>query len=520
MRLLVLASLLSSALWSASNAQDLPILTQPDVETYDPAASVLVPTITNQHYISDDGYVHVPLQFPYPFYDQVFTNSFMYSNGVVGFIDPRTGYCCNGEDLTITTNPNINYSIMPLWTDLTNYSGVFITEGSTEFQRYTWENISEYGMPGNLNTFSLEILPDGSYTMLHDQINITNHSYTIGDVGRLSFGEYVQHVYAPQGGSYSGVIDAGPGVDMCSIDPLFDPSCSGYQEAFFQQQCAVNALYDPGCYGYEQAYYNYQCSLDPLYDVGCTGYENAYFSYQCSLDSLYDNQCPGYAQAYYDLQCLLSPLYDSECEGYTEAYTAYILDRTCSANAQADPRCLGYVVPSSRVEESIVVSIDTETISTPSVTGDSVIDSIIRQEVPDLTLSSLPQEDLQVADVEQQNDNQEEQSVSEETKNEETTERREEVRAAAVERAKNLANQMSEVASVEAQKAIQEQVLALMNYTPGFEQYGLQINGGYYPDSNFYDSATVPESRTGLRNGLAQQILHNRMVDMQYDRKE
>jgi hypothetical protein len=38
----------------------------------------------------------------------------------------------------------------------------------------------------------------------------------------------------------------------------------------------LNALYDPSCAGYTQAYYNQQCSLNPLYDRGCSGYETAY----------------------------------------------------------------------------------------------------------------------------------------------------------------------------------------------------------------------------------------------------
>jgi hypothetical protein len=38
----------------------------------------------------------------------------------------------------------------------------------------------------------------------------------------------------------------------------------------------LNALYDPSCAGYTQAYYNQQCSINPLYDRGCSGYAEAY----------------------------------------------------------------------------------------------------------------------------------------------------------------------------------------------------------------------------------------------------
>jgi hypothetical protein len=38
----------------------------------------------------------------------------------------------------------------------------------------------------------------------------------------------------------------------------------------------LNALYDPSCPGYAQAYFNQQCSLNPLYDRRCSGYNEAY----------------------------------------------------------------------------------------------------------------------------------------------------------------------------------------------------------------------------------------------------
>jgi hypothetical protein len=38
----------------------------------------------------------------------------------------------------------------------------------------------------------------------------------------------------------------------------------------------LNALYDTRCTGYSQAYFNQQCSLNPLYDRGCSGYNEAY----------------------------------------------------------------------------------------------------------------------------------------------------------------------------------------------------------------------------------------------------
>lgn len=57
---------------------------------------------------------------------------------------------------------------------------------------------------------------------------------------------------------------------------------------------------------------------------------------------------------------------------------------------------------------------------------------------------------------------------------------------------------------------------ALAVEVQGFQAYQTGIPGGTYPDVAFYEPKEVPNSRKGLRNGLAQQLLHDRMVEMQY----
>lgn len=44
----------------------------------------------------------------------------------------------------------------------------------------------------------------------------------------------------------------------------------------------------------------------------------------------------------------------------------------------------------------------------------------------------------------------------------------------------------------------------------------LTIDGGVYPEDQTLKDSKLPDSRQGLRNGLAQQVLHTRMVDSQY----
>jgi hypothetical protein len=230
-----------------------------------------------QHQISDDGYARVPLQFPFPYNGRVFTESYMFSNGVVGFLNPTNSWCCSGFDLRTTTGSPFDFAIMPLQTDLINYgSGRFLTQGSTQFQRYTWENISEYGAPQNLNTFNVEIKPSGYIGINYEQINISPwRPVTIGMTGDTSQGQFTQYYHGSgftEGAGRSYTYNPDP----CSDNPLYSSTCPGYAEAYLAQQCTANPLYSPSCPGYADAYYAQQCTINPLYDRTCPGFAEAY----------------------------------------------------------------------------------------------------------------------------------------------------------------------------------------------------------------------------------------------------
>jgi hypothetical protein len=232
-----------------------------------------------QHQISDDGHVHIPLQFPFPLYGRTFTDSFMYSNGVVGFGSVNNHWCCTGHDLSNARGYEFNFSIMPLQTDLVNYGqGRFLTEGTPQYQRYMWENISEFGVPGNLNTFGLEIKPSGHIGIHYEKINISPwRPITMGITGDTTQGEYTQFYHGP---GYSSTVApshiVGSTGNLCLSNPLSDPSCPGYADAYLAQQCSANPLYSPSCPGYQQAYFAQQCTLNALYDRDCPGYNEAY----------------------------------------------------------------------------------------------------------------------------------------------------------------------------------------------------------------------------------------------------
>ena len=291
------------------------------------------------HNISDDGYAHVPLQFPFPYYGRTFTDSYMFSNGVIGFGSVNNHWCCSGYDLRFSQGYQFNYSIMPLQTDLINYgSGRFLSEGTPQYQRYMWENISEYGRPNNLNTFGVEIRPDGFIGMYYNKVHL-DRPFTIGMTGDTALGEYTQHLF--QNGLHTdqpfSYLTAGTG-NICVTNPLASPSCPNYQEAYDNQQCSLNPLYRPSCIGYEQAYTDQQCSINPLYS----------------------NQCNGYQQAYYDQQCRINPLYDRNCTGYAEAYAlANVVPATSTS--------VSTTTPSIQVSSTGTVTMETPVVADPVV---------------------------------------------------------------------------------------------------------------------------------------------------------
>jgi hypothetical protein len=228
-----------------------------------------------QHQIADDSYARVPLQFGFPYYGRIFTESYMFSNGVVGFLNPTNHWCCTGFDLRTNNGTPFSFAIMPLQTDLINYSGRFLTEGTPQYQRYKWENISEYGAPQNLNTFGVEIRPSGYIGMHYEQVNISPwRPVTIGRTGDV--GEYHQYYHGAgfTQGSFSHITESTG--DPCLLNPLHNSSCTGYQEAYLAQQCSISSLYSPQCPNYQQAYFNQQCSINALFNRDCEGYAQAY----------------------------------------------------------------------------------------------------------------------------------------------------------------------------------------------------------------------------------------------------
>ena len=351
---------------------------------------------------------------------------------------------------------------------------------------------------------------------------------------------------------------------QCDTDPLYDSSCPGYSTAYYNQQCSLNALYDPGCPGYQQAYYDQQCAADPLYDTGCSGYEQAYINQQCNLDPLYSPSCSGYSAALAEQEATeeQAPEIVYIEEDYTEPQIIedpvvnQVVFEEPEVEVIPEPEPEPYVSPvpeieiaaiieepiqEPTIEEQIEAEIEpqpepepaeeeiTFTLFVEEPEEEEVIDEPIIEEEVDEEEST---ETESSSDVDEQVDNEREEESSEQPEPdsgeaEPSPERdnqprkqdskREKVKKLLAKKAAQLATELVTAQTLEEQQRIQNEIFAIQTFNYEFKGYSVGLG---------YDSVIIPDSqqspaaanRRGLRNGLAQELLHRQMVDMQWQR--
>lgn len=311
-----------------------------------PQSSPTCPGYKTYYNMWDDGYAQVNLPFNFPFYGNTYTTSYMFTNGVIGFLNTNLhGYCCDGVDLNqqrFAGSTSWNFGIYALNTDLdVGPNSQFYTQQTDNGTglKYTWDRVVEIGT-NNENTFSVNIKDSGYIGINYQQVNLSPwRNPLIGIAGDVSQGQYSQYYFGPASNlpnmagttlQYSGTETT----DACAANPLVNPSCPGYQQAYFNQQCSINALYDTTCPGYAAAYLTYQCNISQLYSPSCPGYQQAYLTQQCAISPLFSSSCSGYQTA--SAECAASPLYASFCPGYNVAVSE------CSTNGLLYTYCPTY----------------------------------------------------------------------------------------------------------------------------------------------------------------------------------
>lgn len=301
---------------------------------------------------------------------------------------------------------------------------------------------------------------------------------------------------------------------QCSINPLYATTCLGYDQAYFNQQCGISPLYSQSCSGYNSAYHNQQCNINPLYAVTCSDYQLAFKSQQCAINALYATDCPGYTVAYFNQQCTNNQLYDKLCPGYSQAYALKnIIQTTPTVNKVAETVEISAVAATNpTISQQTSVSPSAAVVTVPLVpqntgTSNTGVANAITSNVSTAAVAPPPPPETKAAPTARQ----------------ELAQKREaQAKAQAVEKGKNLANEMGKAADMESQKQIQNVVIQAMGFTPGFDTY----NKVQVPDGNSYKPFTVYNKQTNVDNArLGKQMfgpteqLHTDLIKMQYDIK-
>lgn len=333
-------------------------------------------------------------------------------------------------------------------------------------------------------------------------------------------------------------------IQQCTANPLYNSACPGYAQALLTQQCTANQLSNPACPGYAQAYLDYQCSLNPLYSSTCIGYQTAITTcntnplsynycpaYQtavsgCAANTLYANYCPGYQFAY---NCSVDGLYSRDCPNYSEAY------------AKKNVLGIGTTTTPATNTTILLTQANTDPVAQAApLVSDPVVNSVVSTKSTTANAEANPAAAVKVTATTQTTATATAtDSINKETKSESTTsaktddkpadkpktareqlveQRREAAKKEAVTRGKELANTMSKAADMAAQVEVQNVVIQAMGFTPGFDTYSRAI-----PDTQFYRPYEAYPGQRNVDTSAGRRLfggsdsVHQTMIDSQYN---
>ena len=382
--------------------------------------------------------------------------------------------------------------------------------------------------------------------------------------------------YYTQQCSISALYDSGcPGyaqamfAQQCNINQLSDPACPGYAVAYLNYQCSLNPLYSTTCTGYSAALTQCninpldnsmcptyqtattQCSVNPLYGSYCPGYTTAStecnsnplsYSYcpayqtattSCSANPLYAAYCPGYAFAY---SCSQDGLYSNQCPNYSEAYakknilnigsttttttnttsSTIVLAQASDPVAQAAPVVADPVVNSVVTTRSTAATGETNPAAAVKLTAPSTTTTATAVQETAATKENKKAETTAAAPAPKDGVRPDRPTTSREAVAEQ---RREAAKKEAVNKVKDLANEMGKAADMQAQMEVQNVVIQAMGYTPGFDNYGRFIlpDGQAYRPYTIYNNQRTVDTPAGRGLFGGSDSVHQQMIDSQYN---
>jgi len=331
----------------------------------------------------------------------------------------------------------------------------------------------------------------GNIEVNYEQVQINNHAVTVGVVGDLSVGEYEQWFYNhPTNGAifWNSQVDTpveiANGESICNVVPDSHISCLYYPQVYADNM------------------YNQQCALDPLYDYGCDGWSDAY------LEEYVEEEEPEVWEQEQVEQVFVieePPVFEVINIEPLEDYT---LTATTLEEALPEMEDLFEEI----AQEELIEEIEAE------------LEEFLEPEEEELDEQEQEEEPVQEEQTTEEPQQEEivEVAVVEEPKLIEVKKKaskKQKMREIISNKLKNLAVEMGEAASLEEQQKLQALILTLLNFNAGFNSYNIQlIDGFFYEDRGIYLDKDIPDNKRGLRNGLANEILHNKLMDLQWQK--
>jgi hypothetical protein len=270
----------------------------------------------------DDGTSQVfNLGFDFRFFGQTFDKAYMASNGclILGQLATGNNWEKNCTQYEPSEAPNTNYTMYPFWTDLImgGNSSMLAMQVDNKVI-FGWYEMWEYYRDSK-NTFELWLYPNNSYEARYSELDIKDHDVFIGIqgneneretyyfhdkcfTGQVNSKECVSQDWNDTAINFdlenNGSILVGEALD-CS-DPLVDPSCPYYWEAYDDQQCDLDPQYGPFCRGYTQedsvAYFDEE-QVDYGFNEEDLWYDEEYDEWLDPNDPCYQNNCADFTDA-------------------------------------------------------------------------------------------------------------------------------------------------------------------------------------------------------------------------------
>ena len=262
------------------------------------------------------------LGFEFKFFGETFDKAYMASNGclILGQLAIGNNWEKNCTQYEPSEAPNTNYTLYPFWTDLImGDNSQMLAMHIDNKMIFGWYEMWEYYREDSKNTFEMWLYPNNSYEARYSELDIKDHDVFIGVQGN----ENERETYYFHDKCFTGQVnskecvsqdwnDTAMNFDLendgsvlvgeeqnCS-DPLVSPSCSGYWEAYEDQQCALNPQFGPFCSGYKQednvAFFNDE-SVDYGYQEEDLWYDEEYDEWLDPNDPCYENGCENFTDA-------------------------------------------------------------------------------------------------------------------------------------------------------------------------------------------------------------------------------